>query len=108
MTLAPRDCALAMAMLLAACDGSEPATTTTASTARGVLTASSSPVQPGAAALPYADAALPDPADYVDAAAGEIDRDNYERRLEDIEQELDEQERGSTSPRASGTPASAR
>jgi hypothetical protein len=100
MTLRNRGCALAVTALLAACDGDQPAHTT-APTARGLVTA------PSAAPLPYADARLPDPADYADAAAGEIDRDNYERRLDEIDEELDEQERASTSTGAGRTGAPA-
>jgi len=106
MTLRNRGCALAVTALLAACDGDQPAHTT-APTARGLVTASSSRGAPSAAPLPYADARLPDPADYADAAAGEIDRDNYERRLDEIDEELDEQERASTSTGAGRTGAPA-
>jgi hypothetical protein len=99
VTVATREWALVATMLLSACDGGGPASTT-APTARGLVTASSPRSGPSAAPVPYADAALPDPADYADAAAGEIDGANYERRLDEIEQELDEQERGTaTAPR---------
>lgn len=67
---------------------------------QGILTGSTVSAAPSSQALPYADAALPDPADFADAAADRIGPDNYRHELDIIADELDR----SPAPEAGGGP----
>ena len=76
----------AAAALACGCETEAPPVPNTSAPTHGIVTSSAS--SSAAAAVPYADAALPDEADFATEAEREITRDNYRDRLAELEREL--------------------